>query len=94
MSPSPPIQDWQEWLTCQRVVLPSRDRLEKRAGRGLMQFNTGDRKVLHLGRNNPPTPVHAGGHPAGKQLGRKCPERAGGHQVEREPATRPGSKGG
>ena len=44
-------------------------------------------KVLHLGRNNF---IHQyGGHPPGKQLGRKGPGGSGGPQAEHEPAICP-----
>ena len=45
-----------------------------------------------LGDEQPQAPPHAGGHPAGKQLGWKRPRGPGGHHVEPEPAMCPCGK--
>lgn len=47
------------------------NRLEKGSERNFMKFNS--------------VPVHAGGHPLGKQLGREEPGDPGGHQVKYKP---------
>lgn len=47
------------------------DRLEKLPDRIFLKLNKGKNKVLHVGEEQPRAPVPAGGHPAGKQLGKK-----------------------
>ncbi len=69
------------------------DRLERWACANLMKFNK-KCKVLHLGRNSSRHRYMLGGHPAGKQLGRKEPGGPGGHEVEREPTMCPCRKEG
>jgi len=46
----------EEWLICQRVVLPFKedlDRLQKRDDRKFIKFNKGKCEVRHLQRNKP-----------------------------------------
>lgn len=49
----------------------------------LRKVNKGNCKVLHLWRNNSST--NDGGHPSGKQFGRKDPGSPGEHKINTSP---------
>lgn len=73
-----------EFLT---VIYPGGlSKLEKWADRNLTKLNKEKCKDWHNGEQQPQAPVHAGGHPAGKQRVRNRPGCPGGHQVDHEKA--------
>jgi len=87
---------WEQWLTGQRVVLPSRG-TSAGWGHGLRGASrssaNGNAESCPWGGTAPGT--RAGwGQPAGKQLCRRGPQGPGGHQVDHEPATSTCGEGG
>lgn len=74
------IKNWEEWLICLRVVLPSRGTLT--AWRKLKKFNKRNCKFLCLKRDSLSSScvTICWGQPAGKPLCRRGPGDADGHQ--------------